>query len=100
MSDLNINGLNNVNNSMQSINLNGDEPSNKIIGGEPIDSINDVNPPTATLNSYGDYLNKHTQLVWGKDYSGTNNSKSDVLESQAAACVIVAFFDWAFHGFN
>lgn len=98
MADLNVNRLSSANTSIQKIETTGEDPSKAIVGGEIVDLDNDE--PTMTTNSYGDYLNKHNQRVWGKDYAGTCNSKSDVLESQAAACVVIAFFDWAFHGFD
>ena len=46
--------------------------------------------------SYGDYLNKHLDKLGGGENLTMHNSP----EAAAAGAVIVAFFDWAIHGFQ
>lgn len=46
--------------------------------------------------SYGDYLNKHLNKFGGGEGL---NLQADT-EATAAGCVIVAFLDWAVHGFQ
>lgn len=59
------------------------------VGNEPIrDNEADA--------SFGRYIDKHTKLSGGPERIQANPA----CEAQCAGIVIVAFFDWAFHGFD
>ena len=63
-------------------------------GGE----VNNSSNNGLHISSYGDYINKHFNRVFPGGQDSINNCKDQ--EATCAGVVIVAFFDWMFHGFN
>lgn len=52
------------------------------------------------MAGYGAYLQKHVSKFDRAYNDGTGITSQKDPEATAAGCVIVAFFDWMFHGFK